>query len=252
MRPFWARSPSSAYAAEGFVFPRLPKVGILGYALLLSLLLHVLVFFDFFSSMQKISAKGGSGTGRLNVSFSHASTLSSLEVLELSVGAGLSSSSTSADKVQVGLEKRRAPVLARDRASTAAVRGSAATLVGRNGTDLAAKTKAPENSAETDLPLSADEIRGYRLSLARYAHRFKGYPAIAREFAWQGVVVLSVYGVPGIDAPVLALTQSSGYELLDAQAMETMASAVRLSSLPESLRGKAFAIRLPLHYRLDD
>ncbi len=252
MTPFQARSPSSAYAVEGFVFRRLPKVGVFVYALLLSLLLHVLVFVDFFSGMQKISAKGSSGVGQLNVSFSHASTLSSQEVLGLSVGAGMSSSNPSADKVQVGVEKRRALVLASDKASTAAVRGSVVSPVARNGTDLAARNKAPENSAETDLPLSADEIRGYRLSLARYAHRVKGYPAMARKFAWQGVVVLSVYGVPGIDAPVLALTQSSGYELLDAQAMETMASAVRLSSLPDSLRGKAFAIRLPLHYRLDD
>lgn len=92
----------------------------------------------------------------------------------------------------------------------------------------------------------------YRLSLAREARRFKSYPVIARERSWAGVVVLTIQVSAGTAVPAVSINQSSGHQVLDAQAVEMMESASRLASMPERLRGKEFAMNLPIHYRLDD
>lgn len=106
--------------------------------------------------------------------------------------------------------------------------------------------ESPDNSAD------AEGLRIYRLSLAREARRYKVYPAIARERAWQGEVVVDISTRPGLRAPVVTLSQTSGHAVLDAQAVAMMESAARQASVPESLRGKRLVISLPISYRLDD
>ena len=95
-------------------------------------------------------------------------------------------------------------------------------------------------------------IGAYRLSLAREARRFKRYPPLARENLWEGRVLLTLHVAANAAWPVVSLEDSSGYDVLDSQAMEMIASAVRLVALPDELRGKAFAISLPIYYRLTD
>ena len=95
-------------------------------------------------------------------------------------------------------------------------------------------------------------IGEYRLSLAREARRFKRYPPLARENLWEGRVLLTLHFAANAAWPVVFLEDSSGHAVLDTQAMEMMASAARLVALPDELRGKAFVISLPIHYRLTD
>ena len=99
---------------------------------------------------------------------------------------------------------------------------------------------------------NAEGLGEYRLGLAREARRFKRYPTVARENAWTGVVVLTIQGAASAARPIVSIDQSSGHAALDAQALEMLEQATRLTPLPDSLMGKQFAIRLPIHYRLDD
>lgn len=225
----------------------------LGRALLLSLSLHLLVVAHFFSFEPQALAKATSGPRLLNASLSP--TLPPLRQGrgEAKVAAGLPPSTRlSSDSLMASSRKSQRSIFRRSTASTAGVSGAEPVFIRRPSLYADAKKNESGNFLEDDEAMSSDEIRGYRLSLARQARRFKDYPAIARENAWQGVVILNIYGVPGGDVPVLAMAQSSGHALLDSLAVEMMTHAVRQSSLPGSMRGKGFAITLPVHYRLDD
>jgi protein TonB len=101
-------------------------------------------------------------------------------------------------------------------------------------------------------PVSLDGIRQYRLSLAREARQSRTYPASAREQGWEGVVVVVVTTVAGLPGPQVTLSQSSGHPLLDRAAIELVALAVINAPIPESLRGRQFALTLPIHYQLAD
>lgn len=102
------------------------------------------------------------------------------------------------------------------------------------------------------IPVSQDGLREYRLNLGREARRYKRYPAMARERGLQGVVVIVVSTTAGITVPQVSLSHSSGHSVLDAQALEMAVLAVRFANLPESLRGRDFALDLPIRFSLEE
>ena len=128
--------------------------------------------------------------------------------------------------------------------------------------DIAVAEKASARTADlsatsgaTQVPneeASPDGVRQYRLNLAREARRFKHFPPLARERGWEGVAVVVVGTVAGVPLPQVSLSQSSGFELLDQEALMLVAQAVTTAALPDSLRNRTFALTLPIHYRLDD
>lgn len=115
--------------------------------------------------------------------------------------------------------------------------------------DLAATPGAAQVPSEEASP---DGVRQYRLNLAREARRFKHFPPLARERGWEGVAVVVVSTVAGVPLPQVSLSQSSGFDLLDQEALMLVAQAVNTAVLPDSLRNRTFALTLPIHYRLDD
>lgn len=100
--------------------------------------------------------------------------------------------------------------------------------------------------------LSVEGLGAYRLNLAREARHFKRYPAIARERSWEGVVVLMIQAQTASIVPAVSIERGSGHDVLDVQALEMLLQAARQASVPESLRGKQFAINVPIHFRLAD
>lgn len=113
-------------------------------------------------------------------------------------------------------------------------------------------TAPPAIAASSSEAVDADGLRQYRLALAREARRYKRYPALARERSWEGVVVVTIIiPLPGA-LPRVALGTSSGHEILDRQALEMIGQAVLSAALPESLRGKAVSLSLPVRYALDE
>lgn len=115
--------------------------------------------------------------------------------------------------------------------------------------DIAATHSTPQVQSDE---VSPDGVRQYRLNLAREARRFKHFPPLARERGWEGVAVVVVSTVAGVPLPQVSLSQSSGFELLDQEALMLVAQAVTTAVLPDSLRNRTFALTLPIHYRLDD
>jgi protein TonB len=103
-------------------------------------------------------------------------------------------------------------------------------------------------SAEPPESLSRDQ---YRLQLIDEARRHKRYPPLARENNWQGDVrVAVVVGANGRAS--VTLKGSSGYEVLDRQALEMFRQAARAVPVPPALRGKDFALDVRAVYGLED
>jgi TonB family protein len=103
-------------------------------------------------------------------------------------------------------------------------------------------------SAEAPESLSRDQ---YRLQLVDEARRHKRYPPLARENNWQGdVLVAVVVGANGRTS--VTLKGSSGYEVLDRQALEMFRQAARVVAVPPTLRGKEFALEVRAVYGLED
>lgn len=142
----------------------------------------------------------------------------------------------------------RVPVLPQNEPSTAVVADSVVPRTGEGSIGFP-KTSSQEVLQETR---RVDGLRQYRLAIAREARRYKRYPAVARERGWEGVVTVSLSVPPAGAVPVVSVDKSSGYELLDSQALEMIGSAARAAPLPEALRGMAFSLTLPVRYTLDD
>ncbi len=106
-----------------------------------------------------------------------------------------------------------------------------------------------ESNASGD---AVDGLRGYRFAVAAQAGRFKRYPAQAMASGWAGTADIRVE--VGRDGRPRAATvvRSSGHEMLDRAALSMIDAGALRAHLPESLRGKAFAVVLPVVFNLDD
>jgi TonB family protein len=96
--------------------------------------------------------------------------------------------------------------------------------------------------------LSRDQ---YRLQLIDEARRHKRYPPLARENNWQGDVRVDV-AISANGRPTVTLKGSSGYEVLDRQALDMFAQAARSVPVPPALRGKEFSFEVRAVYGLED
>jgi protein TonB len=103
-------------------------------------------------------------------------------------------------------------------------------------------------SADAPESLSRDQ---YRLQLVDEARRHKRYPPLARENNWQGDVLVAV-AVGANGRPTVTLKGSSGYEVLDRQALEMFRQAARAVAVPPALRGKEFVLDVRAVYGLED
>jgi len=102
--------------------------------------------------------------------------------------------------------------------------------------------------AQAPESLSRDQ---YRLQLIDEARRHKRYPPLARENNWQGDVRVGV-AIAANGRPSVTLKGSSGYEVLDRQALEMFTQAARAVPIPPALRGKEFALEVRAVYGLED
>ncbi|MGH8726504.1 MAG: energy transducer TonB, partial [Burkholderiales bacterium] len=110
------------------------------------------------------------------------------------------------------------------------------------------RTAAPSPPpAEAPESLSRDQ---YRLQLIDEARRHKRYPPLARENNWQGEVPVRVL-VGANGRASVTLRGSSGYEVLDRQALEMFGQAARAVPVPQALRGREFALDLRAVYGLE-
>ena len=90
----------------------------------------------------------------------------------------------------------------------------------------------------------------YRLALIVAARRYKRYPAQAMDKGWQGKVEIRlVVGANGTIQSSL-VKASSGYEILDNQALDMVKKAKPLTPIPAALRGREFTVDIPVIFDL--
>ena len=101
-------------------------------------------------------------------------------------------------------------------------------------------------------PQEADTALGdYGSLLAREFAKHKQYPRIAQMRGWQGTVRVKLE----VDANGIVISssvsESSGFEALDKQALEMANKVTPLPPRPEALRHRPFAITVPVLFRLE-
>ncbi|HET6756090.1 MAG TPA: TonB family protein [Burkholderiales bacterium] len=99
-------------------------------------------------------------------------------------------------------------------------------------------------------PPPAEVIDGYGETLSRLIARYQRYPRIAQMRGWEGSVQVAIdIGAQGRIAG-MKVRQSSGFEVLDKQALEMVKQAIPFPPAPQSLRGKEFVVNVPIIFRL--
>lgn len=100
--------------------------------------------------------------------------------------------------------------------------------------------------------LDAEGVRAYRIVLAREARAHRHYPPLARERGWTGTAEVSVDVSREGRARHILLARSSGHDVLDREAVNMMSRAAASAALPDSLRGREFAVRLPVVFDIPE
>ena len=112
---------------------------------------------------------------------------------------------------------------------------------------LGTPTLAPRPGADA---LEAGSLAQYRLALIGAAKRLKQYPAQAIDGGLEGRVdVRLVIGGDGAPAAVV-VKRSSGHEVLDREAIETLRRASAETPIPPALRNREIVVEIPLLYEL--
>jgi protein TonB len=98
--------------------------------------------------------------------------------------------------------------------------------------------------------VDADSVGRFRLQVIEAAGRFKRYPRSAMDNNWEGRADVRVtFGADGRRSSIVVV-RSSGHEILDKQALDTVTKA--FVPVPPALRGKEFAFEIPVIFNLKD
>lgn len=95
-------------------------------------------------------------------------------------------------------------------------------------------------------------IAQYRSQFIGAAVRYKRYPLAARDNGWEGEVVVRLEVSASGELAELSVKKSSGYPVLDEQALEMFRLASPQVPLPGALRGRAFGFDVRAIYSLKD
>lgn len=117
--------------------------------------------------------------------------------------------------------------------------------------EAAALPRGAATSAPPAMPANAiGTLSQYRLAVMARARGFNRYPRDAIENDWQGrsELRLRIAADGGVDS--IDVRESSGYAVLDREAIAMIAEAARRVPIPESLRGREFAIEIAVIFSL--
>lgn len=106
----------------------------------------------------------------------------------------------------------------------------------------------PPGPSQTDLDAAR---RGYADRLARAIAQHKQYPRIAQMRGWQGEVLVDLKLDSNGAVLSSRIERSSGYEVLDKQALEMIKRAAPFPSPPEILKSSVFNIQVPVSFKLE-
>jgi protein TonB len=108
----------------------------------------------------------------------------------------------------------------------------------------------PRPKGPTDQDIDAAK-GNYGSLLSREFSRHKQYPRMAQIRGWQGTTRVELHIDPNGTVTSSSVRESSGFEVLDKQALEMVRKASPLPLPPEVLRGREFTIVVPVAFRLE-
>ncbi|MBM3351160.1 MAG: energy transducer TonB [Betaproteobacteria bacterium] len=97
-----------------------------------------------------------------------------------------------------------------------------------------------------------DAKNQYGLALWGAISKHKKYPKIAQMRGWQGEVIIEIQVDGNGHLKSKKVEQSSGYEILDKQALEMVEKALPFPVPPEALRSNSFTITVPVPFKLEN
>jgi protein TonB len=98
--------------------------------------------------------------------------------------------------------------------------------------------------------VDADSLARFRMEVIEAARKNKRYPRAAMDNNWEGRASVRVsFGIDGRRTSI-AITRSSGHEILDKQAIDTVTGAE--VPVPPALRGKEFAFEIQIIFDLKE
>jgi protein TonB len=113
----------------------------------------------------------------------------------------------------------------------------------------APQAAAPEATADQG---NDAMLARYRLAVIEAARRYKQYPRVALDNNWNGKAEVHLaIGANGMIAS-MSIKSSSGHEILDRQALAMIRKAKPLTPIPASLRGRPFAVDIPVIFSLEE
>jgi len=117
-----------------------------------------------------------------------------------------------------------------------------------------ARTEVPPAAPPATDASSVDpgSLARFRLELMEIARRYKRYPRIAQDNNWEGRVELRVAFAENGALSALTVKKSAGRAVLDEEAQAMIRSAQPHAAIPPALRGKAFALEIPVDFSLKD
>jgi protein TonB len=95
-------------------------------------------------------------------------------------------------------------------------------------------------------------IARYRLELMDHARRYRKYPRIAQDNNWEGRVELRIEVGENGALAALSVKKGAGRAVLDEAAQAMIRAASAAAAVPPALRGKAFALEIPVDFLLKD
>ena len=117
---------------------------------------------------------------------------------------------------------------------------------------VAAKVEAqasPARQAQPSLDVAA--LKAFGEILAQAIGKRKDYPRLARLRNWQGTTELKLQIGPDGKLLEVHVGHSSGFQVLDAAAIQMVHNAAPLPDVPETLRGRELTMTVPVVFKLE-
>ena len=113
---------------------------------------------------------------------------------------------------------------------------------------------APQETKTVNAP-SPEKVSAatndYSSLLAAAIAKYKQYPKIAQMRGWQGLIIIELQLNPQGGVIYSQIKKSSGYDVLDQEALEMIKRASPFPQPPEALRSKNFTVLVPISFKLE-
>jgi protein TonB len=117
-----------------------------------------------------------------------------------------------------------------------------------------ALTEPEISPSSTSGKVAADSriVEDYKKQIAESLARHKHYPRMARARNWKGIAILQLDFSSDGRLDNYRLVRSSGYSILDDQAVQILVASLPLPRLPVPLEGNRLSLEIPVEFRLTD